>query len=217
MEPDFWHDRWQKNQIGFHQSDINPHLRQYWAELAVPTGAPVFVPLAGKSRDMLWLRGQGHPVIGVEISPLAVAAFFNENQLEPELERLDEFTIHRAEGITLYCGDAFNLSADLLVDVGAVYDRASLVALPAALRQRYASHLLATLPEQAPTLLVTFEYLQQEMSGPPFSVSEAEVQSLYASTRKIDKLFDEDVLHQEPKFQERGLSWVREKVYRLTP
>ena len=62
MEPDFWHQRWQQNQIGFHQSEVNPYLRKYWQALAIAAPARILVPLCGKSLDLLWLAEQGYQV-----------------------------------------------------------------------------------------------------------------------------------------------------------
>jgi thiopurine S-methyltransferase len=78
MDPDFWHERWKTNQIGFHQGEINHCLVRYWPSLGLKTGGRVLVPLCGKSRDMFWLLEQGFAVTGIEISPIAVEAFFAE-------------------------------------------------------------------------------------------------------------------------------------------
>jgi len=80
MDPQFWHERWQRNETGWHQREINAHLQDFWPQLQQPAGGRVLVPLCGKSRDLLWLRAQGHAVLGVEISPIAVREFFAENE-----------------------------------------------------------------------------------------------------------------------------------------
>jgi thiopurine S-methyltransferase len=59
------------------------------------------------------------------------------------------------------------------------------------------------------------EYPQGEMSGPPFSVSEDEVRRLYAARYAVTLLHTKDILAENPRFRERGLSVLREKVYRL--
>ena len=79
MKKEFWLERWERQEIGFHQSEINPYLCQYWNEVHAARESEVFVPLCGKSRDMLWLRKQGHTVLGVELSAIAAQAFFKEN------------------------------------------------------------------------------------------------------------------------------------------
>lgn len=216
MEPDFWHQRWQENQIGFHQESINAHLQTFWPGLGLPNGAPVFVPLCGKSLDMLWLRAQGHPVIGVELSGIAVNAFFSGNRLQPTVTDEPPFQKYTADGVTIYCGDFFALTAAHLAPVKAMYDRASLIALPPAMRQRYADAIMEKLPSAARVVLVTVEYDQSRMTGPPFAVAEEEVARLYAARFTIAKLREVDMTDAEmAPFRKRGLSVMREKVYCL--
>ena len=216
MEPEFWQQRWQENQIGFHQSEINAHLKEHWPMLSMPVGSNVFVPLCGKSLDIIWLRGQGYSVTGVEVSPLAVEAFFHENKLTAEKQVIDDFTLYQSEGIDIYCGDYLKLSPRHLGDVRAVFDRASLIALPPNMRQDYVKHHVQLIDANIPVLLVTLEYPQHQMDGPPFSVSEEEVVNLYAGRYEIKKLVDKDALVNEPRFAERGLTALHEKVYLLS-
>jgi thiopurine S-methyltransferase len=217
MDRDFWHERWQRNEIGFHQQEINAHLQDFWGQLAVPAGGLVFVPLCGKSRDLLWLRARGHAVLGVEISPIAVRDFFIENALTPQVTRQGAFERYEADGLVMLCGDFFDLTAELVQGVAGVYDRASLIALPPELRTRYAECSAAILPAAAGTLLVTMEYAQNEMSGPPFAVREDEVRRLYDKRYAVTRLFSKDILAENPRFRERGLDALSEKVYRLLP
>ncbi|PKO84607.1 MAG: thiopurine S-methyltransferase [Betaproteobacteria bacterium HGW-Betaproteobacteria-11] len=215
MDADFWHQRWAKNEIGFHRSEHHPSLIRFWPTLGVPEGAPVFVPLCGKSRDLLWLRAAGHEVIGVELSPLAVESFFAENGIPARVGRDGAFDVYRGGGFTLYCGDFFALEPALLAGVHGVYDRAALVALPPALRRDYAAHLVRLLPPATQTLLVSFEYPQEEMDGPPFSVGEDEIRTLFAPVAAIEHLATSDILAQEERFRKRGLSRLVEKTFRL--
>jgi thiopurine S-methyltransferase len=217
MDRDFWHERWQHNEIGFHQQEINAHLQDHWGQLAVPAGGLVLVPLCGKSRDLLWLRARGHAVLGVEISPIAVRDFFIENVLTPQVTRQGAFERYEADGLVVLCGDFFDLTPELVQAVAGVYDRASLIALPPELRTRYAEHSAAILPAAAGTLLVTMEYPQNEMSGPPFAVREDEVRRLYETRYTVTRLFTKDILAENPRFRERGLHALMEKVYRLAP
>jgi len=216
MKKEFWLERWHKGEIGFHQEEINAHLKQYWRELQVEQGSTVFVPLCGKSRDMLWLSEQGFNVIGVELSEMAAQAFFAENGSTAVLESNDRFQMWKADGISILCGDFFDLSSSDLENVAAVYDRASLIALPPEMRTRYARHLANILPTGTKIMLITFEYPQSEMQGPPFSVTLGEVESLYREHAEIRMISDLDVLAQNPRFQERGLSQMREKIFMLT-
>ena len=81
MQPEFWHDRWQRNQIGFHQEQVNPCLERLWPQLELPRGARVLVPLCGKSLDLSWLAASGFEVLGVELSQTAVEQFFSEQRV----------------------------------------------------------------------------------------------------------------------------------------
>ncbi len=216
MKKDFWLERWEREEIGFHQREANPYLQQYWQELHLPPGCDVFVPLCGKSLDMLWLRRQGHAVLGVELSAIAALAFFGENGLSPHHVAGGKFDRYEADGIRILRGDFFDLGKDDLAQTGAVYDRASLVALPPEMRERYASHLLNILPPATKILLITFDYPQQEMQGPPFAVSASEVAALYRNRAEMRLLAQLDVLAQNPRFQERGLSRLQENIFLLT-
>lgn len=215
MDHAFWHARWEANEIGFHQAEINPHLQTHWPVLQAPPHGRVFVPLCGKSRDMLWLAGAGQRVLGVEISALAVEAFFAENGLTATRRDRPAFAEYHSGEVTLLQGNFFALAAEQVADVTAVYDRASLIALPPALRARYADHMTALLPADVPVLLVTLDYPQSEMDGPPFAVSALEVETLYAKHFAITLLGRQDILAENPRFQARGLTRLDEQVYRL--
>jgi thiopurine S-methyltransferase len=216
MKKDFWLERWERAEIGFHQDAINPYLRRYWPDLHVVRGSEVFVPLCGKSLDMLWLREQEYFVLGVELSPIAVQEFFSEKGQTPQRVHSEKFASYIAGGICLSCGDFFDLGKEDMAQVGAVYDRASLVALPPEMRERYARHLVSILPSGTQILLITFDYPQAEMSGPPFAVSVAEVEALYRDCAEIRLLTQQNVLEQNPRFKQRGVTRMQESVFLLT-
>lgn len=216
MKKEFWLERWEREETGFHQNETNPYLHQYWQELHLANGSEVFVPLCGKSLDMLWLRKQGHPVLGVELSALAVQAFFKENGYPPHHVTSGKFDRCEADGIRILCGDFFDLNKGDLAKVNAVYDRASLVALPPEMRERYANHLVNILPPRTQILLITFDYHQPEMPGPPFAVSVNEVGALYREHAEIRLLAQLDALAQNPRFKERGVNRLQENIFLLT-
>ncbi|MEW5905051.1 MAG: thiopurine S-methyltransferase [Pseudomonadota bacterium] len=216
MKKEFWLERWERAEIGFHQDEVNPYLLQYWPELQAAQGGEVFVPLCGKSLDMLWLRQQGYAVLGVELSPIAVRDFFAENGLALTHASAGQFDQCEAEGIRILCGDFFELTREHLAQVRAVYDRASLVALPPEMRARYARHLAELLPPGTPVLLVTFDYPQDEMNGPPFAVSVDEVQALYGAYAEVRLLAQVDILEREPRFKARGVTRMQENIFVLT-
>ncbi len=215
MEPDFWLQRWREGRTGFHRDQVMPLLEKHWPALALAHGSRVFVPLAGKSLDMLWLAAQGHRVLGVELSPLAVQQFFAENRLQPEIRRSPLGIHHVAGNIELVCGDVFALDAKALADCRAVYDRAALIALPAALRQRYASGPYTRLPAGCQGLLITLEYPPADKAGPPFSVDAAEVARLFTPAWHAELRERRDILADEPGFAAEGVTALSTAVWHL--
>lgn len=215
MDPDFWHERWRERQIGFHQDKPTPLLLKHWPALALPRGSRVFVPLCGKSLDLAWFAAQGHRVLGVELSQLAIDEFFAEQGLTPEVSDTPLGRHHRAGDIEIIQGDAFALDANTLADCGALYDRAALVALPAPMRERYVRELHAKLPADCRGLLITLEYPPHEKQGPPFTVPEAEVRALYGRDWEVEVLERRDILAQQPAFVAEGVSALETVVYRL--
>jgi len=215
MDSEFWLERWREGRIGFHQERVTPLLQKYWPSLGLPPGSQVLVPLCGKSLDMLWLAEQGHRVLGVELSSLAVEQFFTENGLTPAtyVSPLGKHYVH--ERIEIICGDVFALDADLLAECLGVYDRAALIALPESMRGRYTQHVYGQLSDQYRGLLLTLEYLQEAMDGPPFSVTEAEVQRLFVGHSDATVIDRRDILQKEPRFIERGLTRLDTVVYDL--
>ena len=216
MQPDFWHDRWRTAQIGFHRSSVDDNLIRHWRGLQLPKAARVLVPLCGKSLDLLWLRDQGHAVAGIELSDIALQSFFLENGVAARRRALPHFDLYEAENLECFRGDLFELTPERLGKVAAVYDRASLVSWAPEQRDRYVEHLSALTAKDTQTLLVSLEYPQFEMKGPPFSVDSAEVHRLYSRLHSIQELARSDVLGNEPRMRARGLSSLMEVCYRIT-
>lgn len=221
MEIEFWQQRWQEGQIGFHKPAPNARLLTHWQSLGLAKDSSVFVPMAGKSLDMIWLAARGHKVLGVELSRLAAEAFFAENKLDYDIDHLPDFEVFRSKNtklqIEFLCGDYFALRPEHLTSVDAVYDRAALIALPPPMRPRYAAHMIACLPPAAGMMLVTLEYAQAEMDGPPFSVSEAEVAQLYGGNYEIECAGCVSVGAEGRPPAGQNLSEMFEKTYHLAP
>lgn len=215
MQAEFWQTRWARNEIGFHLNEVNPYLQRHWPALALPQGARVLVPLCGKSLDLGWLSAQGHTVVGVELSQQAVEDFFREQQVRPHIEQRGAFTCYRSAGLEILCGDFFALEASQLGVCQALYDRAALIALPAEMRVAYVAHLGTLLEPGTPGLLITLDYDQAQMNGPPFAVGDDEVQVLLAGTWCAETLEARDVLGENWRFLQRGLTRLDERVYRL--
>lgn len=217
MECDFWIERWREGQTGFHQTRVTPLLQKFWPALNLPQGSQVLVPLCGKSLDMVWLAEQGHRVLGVELASLPVEQFFQENNLQPTIHQAADGVHYIAGNIEIICGDIFALKASTLAQCTGVYDRAALVALPADMRQRYTHHVYSQLAADYTGLLLTLEYDQAQMDGPPFSVQEAEVMSLFSPHSQATVLDKRSILDKEPKFAQRGLTALDTVSYRLNP
>lgn len=187
MDANFWHNKWAKNEIGFHIREANPLLVAHVSQLHLPPGGRVFLPLCGKTLDIHWLLAQGYQVAGAELSQVAIEQLFAELGVPPVVAQLGPLLHYSAPNIDIFVGDIFDLSAQVLGPVDAVYDRAAMVALPQAMRAKYAAHLMA-LTEHAPQLLICFVYDQALHEGPPFAVPPDEVAKHYAGSYQVNHL-----------------------------
>lgn len=181
MDSSFWHQKWERNEIAFHERAVNPLLVEHLGRLSLVSGDRIFLPLCGKTLDLGWLHAQGFRVAGVELSPIAVRQLFSDLGVVPEITPEGSVERYRAEGLDVFVGDFFDLSSETLGPVDAIYDRAALVALPEEIRPRYAAHLMA-LTARAPQLLVCFDYDPAAMTGPPFSIPDEEVTIHYGAS-----------------------------------
>lgn len=214
---ELWQQSWRDREIDFHQKTVNRHLIKFWSKLGLTAADRVFVPLCGKSLDLLWLAGQGHTVIGVELSPLAARAFFRENRIQASRRQVGEFMLWEHGRIGILCGDFFRLSAADLGDIAAVFDRASLTALPDDIRGAYIDHLRKIVPATCKMLLLTTEEPEDgETEGQPFAVAD-EIASLYTSAFDIQLSHVESVFEDNPDPAIKQPVRVEQKVYLLTP
>lgn len=210
-----WLERWTQNRIAFHEDDVNQYLQAYLPQFSLQQGASLFMPLCGKAHDIAWLARQGFEVIGIELSSLAIEAFFDEHALRYQTLESDRFILRKAANICLLEGDYFDLRAEDLGAVALVYDRAALIAIDESRRSNYCEHLLSIIPTDSSMLLITLDYPQAEMQGPPYAVSNEEVIQHYAATFSIELLERRDVLHERPRWREQGLTSLSESVYWL--
>ncbi|GGI78389.1 thiopurine S-methyltransferase [Legionella impletisoli] len=215
MDKQYWQQRWQCNEIGFNQSQPNPLMQRYFPKLNLKPGDRVFVPLCGKSIDMIWLAGQGYKVIGVELSEQACKAFFNDNKIRFKVSERNDFVVYMSDEITLFAGDFFNFNKNLLGKVEAVYDRAALIALPRELRKLYSEQLDKLLAPDTEILLITTSYDQKEMQGPPFSVNEIEVNELFKTNFDMTQIYNKVVKDIPEHLKIKGLKHAIEQVYSL--
>jgi len=213
MHHDFWHERWQAGQIGFHQSSVHPLLARWWPRLGLSNEERVYVPLCGKSLDMVWLADRGHTVVGSELSSIAISDFFDGRGLERTVTDEPGFRRHAARPFEILEGDALGLTPEMLGTVGAAYDRAALVALPPDLRRTYAESIARLLPSGGKVLLIAFEYPQEMKGGPPFSVEAEEVRELFGPAFRVEQVERLDILAESPKFAEVGIPALFETAF----
>ncbi len=192
MEASFWHQKWERGDIAFHESEANLFLVEHFEKLNPAKGSRVFLPLCGKTRDIAWLLAHDYRVVGAELSELAVNELFKELGLEPEISKVEKLVRYSAKDIDLLVGDIFDVSAEFLGPVNAIYDRAALVALPAGVREQYTSQLM-NITDTAPQLLITYEYDQRLIAGPPFSVNADEVKRHYGATYQLNSVESKNV------------------------
>lgn len=222
MEHNFWRNKWNINQIGFHLDYVHPLLKRN-LELFFTVDPlkeqqkieqTIFVPLCGKTLDIGYLLSQGYSVVAVELSEIAVDAVFRALDIQPEITQWQGGKLFRAQNLQIFCGDFFALTQADIGEIALVYDRAALIALPETMRLDYASHL-AKITQYASQLLITLDYDQAIAGGPPFAVSSTEVESLYGGTYPIQLIEEADIIEEEPRFKAKGLTSFYQRAYKL--
>jgi thiopurine S-methyltransferase len=192
-----WLQSWRDNHIDFHQITVNQLLTKFWPKLDITPSSKVFVPLCGKSLDMIWLSEQGHQVIGVELSPIAIRDFFKENGFKPVKKSWGHFTLWQYKQISILCGDYFSLSKDDLGEIDIVYDRASLTALPEDIRKRYVEHLKIIVQDTTKVFILTTEDAEENETLKHALGIDEEISDLYSKDFEInlahvDSIYDVD-------------------------
>ena len=207
----FWHDRWKNQLTRWHRVEYNDLMVKHWHSLNAPDGSEVFVPLCGKSLDMLWLADQGYSIVGLEMVEQAIHTFFKENQLSPESTQFGKLVKHSSPPFTIFQGDVFALEAGT-VQADAWYDRAAMVAIPPSTRESYVQQIRQQTKSGAVGLLITFTYPQHEADGPPFSLTDEDAFTLFSEGFEIERLEVIDVSDEK----DRGVSSVTSSVFKIT-
>ena len=210
VEAEFWLQRWREGSTPWNEGVPNAALRRHLDCLGLNPGDRVFVPLCGKAEDMWWLHEQGFEVLGIDLSPIAGREFLGAHGLAFTETRHSRYSLIESPGFRLFAGDFFALDAGDLEGVAAVYDRAALVALPPSVRQCYARRLNELL--EAPILLISMEYPEHEIEGPPFPVSEQEIRVLFGERRRVRHVGEEDIIERS-NLRNRGVTQLVEHTY----
>ena len=191
-ENDLWLERWENREIGFNQNEVNDFMLKYFEKLNLEKGSKVLVPLCGKTIDISWLLSRGYAVTGIELSEIAVIELFEELDVMPTISKIGELILYSAENLNIFVGDIFKVTFNMLGDIDATYDRAAIVALTKELRVEYTTHL-RVITNNAPQLLLCFEYDQSLMNRTPYSVEEDEVKKHYAKYYDLELLAREEI------------------------
>ena len=218
MEHTFWHNKWEINQTGFHLDYVHPllerNLELFKLSQDIKQVNTLFIPLCGKTLDIGYLLAQGHAVVAIELSEIAVKAVFEQLNITPEISKWQGGEVFKAKNLTIFVGDFFALTQQNIGSISLVYDRAALIALPEKMRLEYAQHM-AKITQYAPQLLITLDYDQSIAGGPPFAVSSEEVEALYGGTYPIQLIEQADIIEEEPRFKAKGLTSFYQRAYKL--
>ena len=210
-----WLEFWANNETNWHSDVVTQELEKYLGLLKLESGDTVFVPLCGKSLDMIYMLNRGFSVIGVEVSEIGIKQFFHENGLDFTISQVGEFDLYSAKNIEIYCGDFFSLTSKHLCGVKAVFDRKSLIALDRNLRQKYVKHLNDIISLGVRILLITLHYPKHQMSGPPFSVDKSEVESLFSMAFNYQELKPFQDIENGLKLVRSGVDYIENAAYCL--
>jgi len=218
MELSFWESKWKKGQTGFHMEEVYPPLKECFDNIPLPERANILVPLCGSSLDMYWLREQGHHVIGVEVSPIAIEQLKKQGEESFSHYQKGTFQVFKNTHLQLWQGDFMNLNLSWLPRIHLVYDKAALIALPPLQRVYYAKKMEEILGEKGQLMQQTFEYNQDEMDGPPFSVPREELEDHYGDNFNIELLMEKNAPELLKRFSKRGMqSYLKEKLFHIRP
>ncbi|WP_108650724.1 thiopurine S-methyltransferase [Dongshaea marina] len=215
MHEAFWHDRWETQKIGFHLEEINPLLREFWSHLELGPDANILVPLCGKTLDLHFLTEKHAQIIGSELSAIAAKDFFDEAGLTPVISSHGKIQSYQAQNLAILQGDFFDIQPEQTATINGFYDRAALIAWPEQARLKYMEHLARLLPQGSRGLLITLDYPQQQLAGPPFATSSHWLEEYVTPFFRIQLLSSEDALSSNPKFVKNGVDYLYENVYLL--
>jgi thiopurine S-methyltransferase len=232
---DTWQSKWDTNKTAWHRAQVHPSLVKYGDDLLenFPAGgAKILVPLCGKSVDLVHLaqKKKVAQVVGVEGVTAAVQALAQEH---PDLEltaldqcdddTLSDFKVWEGNSIRILNGNFFALERHTTLYDG-IWDRAALVAIDPASRDRYVNQLGALLNKEGGgrILLATLERPGGDVTtGPPYSIDETEVRRLFGNkpwVKQITLLDNHSALGMEPWYMAIGMYLkfggdVRERIF----
>ena len=214
--------QWQGDKLGWHKEDINPHLLKHINTILLSSNAGnaypipkhnIFVPLCGKSIDLVYLATHTgiSNVVGIDIVRNAAVDFASEHT-EFTIQEVDKqqckeeeddtnnkigkdttTSIQKFKGnkLTILIDDLFKMPTNNRYDI--IYDRASIVAIKPSLRQEYVNLMGTLLQPGGSILLVTLDRRtttseEAKNDGPPFSLDEKEIRQLYETQNWVESV-----------------------------
>lgn len=211
-----WLEKWKKKETKFDQMQVNPYLIKYEKIFESLEGKKIFIPLCGKSIDILWFLTHGAEVIGVEFSEVAIETFLSENNLIYKKVDKHPFIFYHADSLKFICGDLFQLEKNDVGEFDWIYDRASLIALDDMARVQYANKIFQLSSNQSKMFLITLSYGTTTLEPPPYSVTDEEVYSLFSKNFQIATLSKNENMDIMPHLIQAGFPNLNDRVYLLT-
>jgi len=144
MQAQFWLDKWNNQETGFHLESAHPLLQKYYPQIFNPN-VGVFVPLCGKSSNLAFFAAKGSYTLGCELAEKAVKVFFSSLKITEnkpaKVSALSKFQSYQLDNLEILVGDYFELQPEQLGACKTIYDRAALIALPESMRNGYVEHM----------------------------------------------------------------------------
>lgn len=182
---------WDDKDTGFHQPLVLPDLLTHESTFLTKPSR-VFVPLCGKTVDLVYLADKGHDVYGCEFIESAVKDFFTEQSLEYTTSMTSDMStmVYKAvsKKITLYCGDFFALKSKDIGKFDGIWDRASLVAVEPSQREEYGKVMKDLMSSGGKYLLNSYIITGEKYKGPPHSVPIDDIEKCFGSFCEIKQL-----------------------------
>ena len=196
-----WDMLYQKGKDNWTKEAVDQELLKFRSTLTDgKTDLDIFVPMCGKSTVMLSLAEEGHRIVGIEWSKVAVEQFFEENNLEYTTQLCSiggtDIPMYKAKekAVTIYCGDFFAFKQHKLGPFDCVLDHGSLGSFDVQVEPRttYAEIINSFTKPGGRMLLSIFDYEQAEHPTMPFAVTEVEVGVLYEKSFELQLLQEFD-------------------------
>ena len=170
--PEFWEGLYATGGDAWELGQPAPPLQDF-IETTPPPRGRVAVPGCGRGHDARFLARRGYDVVGFDFSPAAVTAaraLAKRERVDVEFEQRDIFTLGREYA------HAFD----------GVWEYTCFCAIDPARRDAYVRTMAAIL-KPGGWLLACFFPMRRIAAGPPFPVSQAEVQRRFGSRFRVER------------------------------